>query len=1552
MNPQHRGRNGSGRSFSHQHSRARSLLLALALCGTLSLPGSLPPAWAQTVTVPPSLLGTTHWSGQLTQNPPPPGITSGVWNVTMTMTMGPDGGAVMNGTARSASQDQYFIFSVSDGNLKADGTMPTTGAARQVNLPFGDFACNGNGTLTVTASTITESGTAGGAGSCGSTTASVVLHNDSGVQLGAPSRLRGCDKKVAAANGTVANPNEPAKGVCMSMAGEPIDMYTGNVYEEVTDYTTAGPNRLSFTRYYNGSPPVFSNEPAMFISRWRHNYDRYLNPVSSTQVLAERPDGQQVLFTLTGGVWTPPPGEDMALARTDTGWALYLHDDTVETYPATFNVNVGDLLLVGALPVFTITYRGGYSQSVSYNLFGQPASVTDSYGRALTFNYNGVQLASVTTPDALVISFAYNSSGIAPGVLDRLASVSYNTTPPSSVSYQYGNATFPFAITSILDENGNAKASFTYDGFGRATSSQGAGGADAYTIAYNDTTGTRTLTGALGNVDTYTFVEFAGEPQLLQIGRTLPNTTITRFFTYDAGGYLASATNWNGNKITFTNDAHGDPTTIVEASGTSVARTTAITYDSTFAHLPATVATPGLTTSYTYDASGNPLTQTLTDTTTASTPYSTNGQARTWTYSWSNFLPASITSPAGNVTRFAFDSTGALASVTNALSQSFTVTSHTGGGLPLSVTDPNGVVTNLAYDARNRLTSKTLITQNASLITSFAYDPAGNLLSVTQPDGAQITNSYDAAGRLTRETDLFGNSASFTLDALGDATATALKNPSGTATLTATAAFDKLGRQTSVTKGTGWVRQFTWDNNGNMATLSAFFAPGAGAASGHGYSNDALNRRTTDGFGGNATLTYDAHDRPLTATDRNGGVTSYIYDGFGDVIQVSSPDSGTTVYHYDADGNLTSKTDASSVTANYSYDALDRLASESYPADAPENVTYTYDQAGTGFGFGVGRPTSYTDAAGSHARSYDERGNLLTDSLITQNASLITSYSYDAASRVASVTYPSGVTASYARDSMGRVTSVSATPAGGSAQVLASNVTYKPFGPFAGLTFGNGINETLTWDLSYTLTSLTDTGTATVQNLSYQIGSGVGGTQDQVYVATDHVISANSVNSGYDTVWRQGGATATGINANSAYGAGDNRTSYGASPNNIAATYTAHSNRLASYTVGSGGTAVTTTVTTSARGELTGFSNPLVNITGNIVAPGPVTSLVWNNAGQLASASGPSGLLGTYLYDAFGNRTSKTTSAGTTLFTYARDGTLLEEISPTGVARDYIYLNGRPLALVDLVPGPSPLVTYSYLHDDPIGTPQVATSQSQAVLWRSTLMPFGTPISTTGPITVNLRRPGQYFDSETGLINNGFRTYVASLARYAQPDPIGLRGGWNDYAYVHDQPIKFTDRRGLDFFGTDQITPSDAQAMSMQQQMDQIERQANQETAHAASFMAQGALLLVPATDIAAGTYLMYGESEVAAEIASIAGDLNPYAAGGAFVLDPSFSGILSEGGDQGTSALLRSGKINNIQALFFRTLLLIFDINDFNDRLKDFLGIGRDSDHNHCPPK
>jgi hypothetical protein len=81
------------------------------------------------------------------------------------------------------------------------------------------------------------------------------------------------------------NPKDvPGCPICGDLpSGDPISVGTGNMFEQVADYQTSGPNPLSFTRYYNSMSA--SNTFATTLgTNWRSNYDRYLRIVSASRL--------------------------------------------------------------------------------------------------------------------------------------------------------------------------------------------------------------------------------------------------------------------------------------------------------------------------------------------------------------------------------------------------------------------------------------------------------------------------------------------------------------------------------------------------------------------------------------------------------------------------------------------------------------------------------------------------------------------------------------------------------------------------------------------------------------------------------------------------------------------------------------------------------------------------------------------------------------------------------------------------------------------------------------------------------------------------------------------------------------------------------------------------------------------------------------------------------------------------------------------------------------------------------------------------------------------
>lgn len=520
------------------------------------------------------------------------------------------------------------------------------------------------------------------------------------------------------------------------------------------------------------------------------------------------------------------------------------------------------------------------------------------------------------------------------------------------------------------------------------------------------------------------------------------------------------------------------------------------------------------------------------------------------------------------------------------------------------------------------------------------------------------------------------------------------------------------------------------------------------------------------------TYIYDALDRLTQVTDPSGLNTTYQYDGLSDETQLSSPDTGITAQTYDAAGNVLTATDANGNTVTYTYDANNRRLSASY-ADSTQNITYTYDEpnsvTGCATSYPIGHLTRVVENAVSTVFCYNAQGYVIQKSQTVNGHTDVTSYTRSPGGKVLSITHPSGNQVTYSYDADGHISGVTATTATGTT-TLVSNVTYLPFGPVSGYTLGNGQTITRTYDANYRLTDLVSPAfTLHVARDAMgditAIGNNPGANPATEIYSYDPLYRLTSVTEADGSTLESVTYNQTGDRL-SKTGSGLATGAYGYNPNTHQLIATGNAAR-----------------SVDADGNTTAISQA-----------GSTYGFGYNARNRMTLAQLNQATIASYTYNANGERVAKTATGATERYNYGTDSQLLSEYGVTN--RDYVYLGGIPVANLDTQ---GATTSISYVTADQLGTPRAIADGGANTVWSwpSQGNAWGEQSPTSNGYTYNLRFPGQYFDAETGLSNNVNRDYDSSTGRYIESDPIGLLGGRNTYAYVHNHPLRGVDLLGL-----------------------------------------------------------------------------------------------------------------------------------------------------------
>jgi RHS repeat-associated protein len=1209
-------------------------------------------------------------------------------------------------------------------------------------------------------------------------------------------------------------PGEPAACLKTDGAGtpNPILPATAEKYRSEIDWTDSGPSSLTFNRIYRSSWGLDADHVAGALGlAWTHNHDWRLSVVpgyTSSRVSIVSPEGYLRIFTKASSAanWSTTDSADSLAQNGDASWIYHRSDnDSI----LGFNAD-GKLLAVAQ--------RNGRLTSYTYNVAGKLATINNDFGRVLALTYDGAgQLVGFTAPDMRVVGYTYDAAG-------RLSGVNYPDA--QTRTFVYENASFPHALTGIFDEVGARWGTFSYDGQGRAITSELAGGTARYQVSYpQPSLSTATIIDPLNTSRSYDYGSNAGKSAVLW--GDLPSAqgiSDARTRTQSPSGLITSERDFKGVQTTTTwDEARRLPLSVTRAAGTPDAQIVTTQWHPIFS-LPVLVTEPGRTTAYTYDALGNTLSKTITDTAT------NKAQLWQWTYN-AQQLVATATEPNGAVTSYTYDTLGNVVTSTNALGHLTTYTYDTANRV-VSTTAPNGLVTTYTYDLRDRLLTQTVGGQT----TTLTYKPYGAVETITLPSGLVLTYTYDAAHRLTGWSNNRGESGTYTLDGMGNRTAEQIKDSAGNVAWNTARTINNINRLSAQTEGPNQTSSFTYDANGELTRTTN------GLNQSTNYGLDGLRRvkTVTDAADASATLKYNALDAVTEAKDFKSVVTTYARDAQGNATVEASTDIGTASTQYDNLGLPSQITDALGQATTITRDALGRPTSL-VSADG-KTTTLHYDLTANSKGY----LSEIIDRSGTTEYTRDAFARVTLKKQTLANGSVQqVNYAYNPNGTLASIGYPNGgglLTHSY--DSTGRLTglSLNGTP-------LVTNIAWNPLGQPTAWTWAFASPAVAAGRNYDTVGRLT---TTEFSSYVYDAAGRITSLTQSLYQPGDADPTHSTIGSGnvtwtvgYNTVGRITDFNATGNTAGFGYDANGNRTS-------STRVLGAQTTTTRTYTVGT-----TSNQLIGFTQKINGASNTSVvygyNANGALLTDG-LRTYTYDTEGRLATATtGATDLSPTtrYAHNGLGQRVFKTEplfppSQGDeadpgfmqsliTFFTklwnpessqaeqlgyayvYDEQGSVIAEVGSGGQnsagQAQYIYLPtaSGPMPIAAVING----TTYA-VHSDHLNTPRKLTDASGQAVWQWAYSVFGedkptlarnrfanldaTPNPGTmsvSEVKFDLRYPGQYADEESGLFYNYFRSYDPGTGRYSQPDPIGLGGGWNRIGYVGGNPLKYSDSTGL-----------------------------------------------------------------------------------------------------------------------------------------------------------
>lgn len=767
-----------------------------------------------------------------------------------------------------------------------------------------------------------------------------------------------------------------------------------------------------------------------------------------------------------------------------------------------------------------------------------------------------------------------------------------------------------------------------------------------------------------------------------------------------------------------------------------------------------------------------------------------------------------ITDPENHITKYQdYDSLGMSKTLIDARGKTWTYV-YDAQGNQTKLTTPLGFETVLTYDKVSNLRS---VLDSESNLTQFDYDARDRLSTTTNALGDKFTVKYAIDGLPISAVNEEGHTATFTYDRQRRIKSAINEESLGVEYNYEDEDISALSRIDEIVTPNGNIK-FTLDKRGRVLTqTSASVDESILLPTSYIYDNQFNVLEATDAESNVSKNTYSAHDELTTALNANSESTSLNYDRRGNLKVVTDPKATTTTYEYDKrdlvvkeikhmgqsmsyaydpSGNLLRITDSKGQIISFVYDDDGRLITEQHflnssIADDPDGVasktiTYSYNTEGY--------LTGYNDGETSAVYVLDKLYRLDTATVNYGAFTKTYGYTYAKDDQVESFTNAEAVVSAFGYDKANRLNLIQISDQGSIAVSehngnLPSKIVY-PGGVTVTVDY-DGVGRVVLEDVrdpagnllqitSYAYDAVSNVKTKTAEYTSPDSNSSFSYEYDPVYRLLEAEQSSTLVSNAlvdrsyrYDEI---GNRIATEASLSDGQ---EEEWIYNANHELERINRGGDGGTDVLYTYDANGSTISKTVGDNTETYIYDLENRLREVKQNEIT------------------------VAKYYYDPFGQRLWKEVNGSKTYFLYANEG-LVAEYNATGeLSNSFMYVPDgfwSTEALGQITGGEA----YFYQHDQ-IGMPNLMTSKSGEVKWQGTADAYGRMNVSVNDLPSNVRFPGQYEDSETGLNQNFKRDYDPATGRYIQSDPIGLAGGLNRYSYSGNNPINAFDPTGENF---------------------------------------------------------------------------------------------------------------------------------------------------------